>query len=390
MTASIFLNAFGVVALRLFQPYNGVWWAEADIDPGAPLAALPPGPASITIGQNAPIIGTIDPNAQGIFGARAGARVVGGRGGWGQSVPPQHFHNDAGLVDATVILTTAAAVGEVAVVAVPQAIGVDYVRVAGPASSVLDGLDWHVDLLGNTQVAPRVPVPLDPTTYDVMTFDPVAQRVLLASDAIVPPGAILTDVRFGTLTVLDVEQTWDAKGARAECWCGTGAVSRLDASLGTFVKQRTRIAYARCYEYRVITQNVDGRVQLQPLSLTGPAPVTLPLTIWPGMSGLSAELTPGTVVLVHFAEGDPSKPVVMGFRGDATPLTLTLDALSPNGVIVGGVAPQPVVKFGTSLAGFLKWATAVEAGLSSHTAIDPASSIAVQGVAMQSTKLGTD
>src|ERR1700692_3504289 len=148
MTASILLNGLGAVSLRLFQPYNGVWWAEVDVD----AALVPPGPASIVIGQNEPIVGTVDPLAQGTFGQKSGARVVGGGNGWQQSVPPQHFHNDAGLLGATVISTTATAVGEVAVVAIPQAIGADYVRIAGPASSVLAGHDWYVDLLGVTQV----------------------------------------------------------------------------------------------------------------------------------------------------------------------------------------------------------------------------------------------
>lgn len=254
MTSTINLNGTTVVRARMVQPWAGNWFADLELDPLAPIPPI--GPAILTIGVQ-PYRCFIDANASGIFGAKVGVRVVGGLGGWSRELPAQHFHNDALVLSSIVIAATAALVGEIATVALPVPLGTDYVRARGPASRVLEGLDWHVEpTSGATFVGPRIPAPANPLTVEVLDYDPIAQRATVATDGVLSPGAVLVDPRFGTLTVRDVEQTWGEGGARANVLCGAADVgARLVTALKNLAKQATPAAHLRTYRYRVIAQN---------------------------------------------------------------------------------------------------------------------------------------
>lgn len=83
------------------------------------------------------------------------------------------------------------------------------------------------------------------------------------------------------------------------------------------------------YRYRVIAMAGD-RVDLQAVRKGAGLPDILPVPIASGMAGLSAELTPGAIVLVEFNEGDPQYPIITGFSRDGgstfLPVSLTIDA----------------------------------------------------------------
>ncbi|WP_437285665.1 hypothetical protein [Sorangium sp. So ce406] len=83
------------------------------------------------------------------------------------------------------------------------------------------------------------------------------------------------------------------------------------------------------YRYRVLAMAGD-RVDLQAVRKGAGLPDILPVPSAAGMAGLSAELTPGAVVLVEFIEGDPQHPLVTGFSRDGgstfLPVSLALDA----------------------------------------------------------------
>lgn len=85
--------------------------------------------------------------------------------------------------------------------------------------------------------------------------------------------------------------------------------------------------------FRVIQMHAgDNRVELQAIQKSLLFPDVLPISINPGMAGLWAKLTPGTVVVVQFVDGDPSLPIVTHFAapddGGFLPLELYLDASS--------------------------------------------------------------
>ena len=213
----ITLNGSPAVSLRVHAPARGVWFADVDLDLAAIAAPVPSGRAVLTVGA-AVLSGTVDPEASGRFGTKARVRVVGGGNGWQKLVPAQHFHNDFGVLSTSVLQATGALVGEQVVDVTPSRLGVDYVRTAGPAARVLADAEWYVDPTGITLVGPRPPVPLSPGA-DILTWDATARKAEIASDELILPGTILVDVRFGTATVQDVEQTFGADGARAVVWC---------------------------------------------------------------------------------------------------------------------------------------------------------------------------
>ena len=81
--------------------------------------------------------------------------------------------------------------------------------------------------------------------------------------------------------------------------------------------------------YRVVSVNVDGRVNLQAVK-KGPWPDILPTPIRAGVPGVETELTPGSICLVEFIEGDASLPVITHFstteEGGWAPVSLRFEA----------------------------------------------------------------
>jgi hypothetical protein len=360
----LLLNALTVVTARIAMPGTGVWVADLDVDLDI-TGIVPTGKAALTVGTTV-LLGTIDPRASGKFGSKAHVQLVGGGGGWDKPVLPLHLHNDFGVLSTAVFSVTAAEVGEVVVDIIPKAFGVDYARTAGPASRVLAGVDWHVEPSGITVVGPRPPIPFNPLDVEILSWDPSGRTATLATSEIVLPGTILVDLRFGTATIKDVEQTFSADGARTTAWCETGdlpaipgapskevAGNRLARAIGALAKEASGATYLRRYLYRVVIQGADDRVTLQAVDLTTQAPIILQqIDVWPGVVGATAKFTPGTQVHVVFVDGDPSKPVVVGFDAAAPPpVEVSLQALKINlGLGTKPVATAPEI---------VTWAAAV-------------------------------
>lgn len=360
------INGSNVVSLSIFHPWQGTWIADVDFDPAG--GAVPTGPVVLTIGDSTTLRGTVDPSRSGAFGEKAAARVIGGGGGWQKPRPARQFHNDAGVVDAYVITTTATEVGESAVVVVPTSLGVDYERAAGPASNVLAGLDWYMTPAGITTVGPRVRTPAVPGDIDILSWDPELRVAELASDSLILPGTILTDLRFGTAMVGDVEQTFSADGgARAKAWCldpSAKGGSRLAGALGAFVRSAAISApYLKPYHYRVVLVGPDGRLTLQAVSKAAGIPDSIAIDIWYGVPGVAALITPGAEVSVAFLDGNPAKPVVTGFKratipnpspiARATAVASLVTALETFATMMGGavIGAQPAcAALGTALA----------------------------------------
>lgn len=353
---SLSINNLSAIAVRLFTPWEGAWVADVDFDLDDS-QVVPSGKVVLSLGTTT-LLGTVDPTASGRFATHAKARVVGGGNGWSQITPPQSFNNDAGVTASVVINATAAQVGEVAVVAQDNVLDVAFERMGGPAYRVLRDLDWFVDLNGITQVAPRASSPA-PSEVFVQEWSGLWQTAKIACDTILVPGMTLTDDRFGTITIRDVEQTFDAAGARATAWCGAIAPasgSRLGSAFGTLARESVGAAFLRAYRYRVVLQNPDGRLVLQAVVPTLGIPDQLPISVWYGAPGVSGKAALGSICALVFLEGDPSLPRVVHFDG-ATPLEVDVGAsveVKIDGPIVTigltagsvdmGTAPEPLAK----------------------------------------------
>lgn len=342
------VNTSRALSVRLVTPWRGVWFADVDLDPDD--AKNPPsGVVTLTVGA-ATLTGTVDPRGSGRFVSSVRLRIVGGGGGWDKPVSPQHFHNDAGVKSTEVYAATAGQIGETITDPAPVADGVDFVRSAEAASLVTSDVDWYVDLAGVTQIGPR-PAATPDKTLEILGFDPNTQRLDVTSDAIVLPGTTFTDARFdGTLTARDVEQLFDTDGSRASIWCGVAEASRLASALESMVVHFSGRTYLRTYAYRFINDAGGGRLNLQAVDKEAGLPDVLPISVWPGMAGLSAKLTPSQTVRVAFLEGDPRQPIVVGFDGNL-PSSITVDATDT--VKLGGEGGSPVARLGDAVVVYL-------------------------------------
>lgn len=353
----ILLNALQAMSVRLLIPWVGAWVADVDFDLDVPVP--PSGPALITIDTSS-LVGTIDPDRSGRFSDYGRARVIAGAGGWRKNVKPLHFTNPGGLLSNAIISATAAEVLERAIVPIPKPIGTDYMRASGPAYEVLRGESWYVDFQGITQVSPRIPKPYDPTSVDILHWDPERQRAEVAADAPIMPGSIIVDPRFGQAMVRDVELVFDRNGSRGFVWCSTGAAvssseAQLGKAIGDLVRAALPLAHLRTYRYRVVSQSPDGKVVLQ--NKDGSAPALAKIAVWPGVQGAKVKLKPTSEVVVAFADADPSKPMIVSFD-DSTPLEMVLDAATR--IALGGDAATHPVPHGDAL---LAWATNVNGAL---------------------------
>jgi hypothetical protein len=361
-----------ILSLRALFFWRGTWVLDCELDPA--IATAPAGKVTIQIG-GATLFGKIDPRGSGVFVEFVHVRVLGGAGGWDQPVAPRHYHSDSGVSSTQVIQTTATEVGETANVTAPIAYPADFVRSAGPASRVLEGVDWWVDLAGVTQVGPRPAPKADPSLV-LVKWDPTAQSAELACDALVLPGTPLSDPRIpgGPVTVRDVEQTFDGEGSRVTAWCSVAAVSQLVGDLRAMVEEFSGRKFLAGYLYRIVTQSdTDGRVQLQIVEGTDGVPDALPLSPWPGMSGDSAKFALGSTVRVAFLRGDPSQPIVDSYQPGVLPIKRTVDAsfevdvgpTAPLVALAGGAQPVALAPaITTFLSALQTWTAAVAGALS--------------------------
>jgi hypothetical protein len=323
---SLLINDVQATRMRLFVPWVGAWVADVELDIGSD-KPMPSGKVVLAI-NDAKLIGTVDARASGRFGEKGSLRVVAGGAGWDKFPPEQTFHNDAGVKSDVVITSTAASVGESAVDSSPVDLDVDYIRSSKlPAVRVLKDRAWYIDDKGITQVAER-PTATMPDDYDLLMWDPYQRVAELAGESLLLPGTVLKDPRIGddphTATVRDVEHIFDAAGARITAMCMLGKKPAVDSSrliglLTTAIRELGGLEHLKCFRYRITKQGPDGRLFLQAIRKTSGIPDTLPISIFPGMAGDSAQHTPGTTCNVFFVEGDPSRPFVLGFDG-ADPL----------------------------------------------------------------------
>lgn len=342
MSVSLAVDKVQAVSLRIVNPAVGPWLVLADLDlPSS--APVPSGKVTVTIDREQ-LRGTVDPKGSGRFGEKAKLRIIAGAGAWESEVSAQDFHNDAGVKSSLVIGATATAIGESVIEPNPIDLGSAYFeRKKGRASRVLDGRIWYHDADGVTHVVDARPTSKPSKDVDVLAWDPDTRTAMLSADSVVWPGTVLTDPRFDTATIRDVEQTFSAAGARATAYCAATEGSRLATAFETMIEEFGHLAELRAYEYRIVKQNVDGRVYLQAVRKNAGVPDMLPVPVWPGMAGDSADYdaTLGQSVHVVFLEGDPRRPRVVAFDGQ---LPLVRRVFAKNKVRLGDANAVPLAK----------------------------------------------
>lgn len=224
--AYVSLNGQRATAARVIIPRAGVWIADLDFDASQPELLEVPLGATVVVGP-ATLVGTIDPEHTGNFAEKGRVRVRGGAGGWRKTVKARHFHNDAGVKASTVLLATAAEVGEQWIGPPETKLGVDYVRSTGAAARIAYDLapdSWRVDLDGMTRTGLRPSTTPPSDAYDLHDYDPRGKIATVTIEDLtkVLPGAVLTGRLDRPLTVLALELGIEAGALRARVWGSDG------------------------------------------------------------------------------------------------------------------------------------------------------------------------
>ena len=321
MTAYANVNGESVIEGSLHVPNVGVWWADVVFE-GEP-SFEDSQSVTLNLGDLA-LTGSVDPSHNGTFGQQRRMRILAGAGGWGNLITAQHYHNDAGVLSRAVADDAARLVGESLGAFAPAAdkIGIDYVRQAGPASRVLEemigGVAWWVGYDGVTVVGERTTseAPLD--AYEVLEFSPAESLVTLGVDDLtkIGIGSVFSNGLDAPLTAFEIEVVISSERARVKVWGGGTATGRgrLTATLVSIFEAVLRRRLFGKYRYRVVQMSAD-RVELQAVALAEGLPDVIPVAMKPGVSGAHAELTPGSVVLVEFTEGNRTLPLITAFAG---------------------------------------------------------------------------
>jgi hypothetical protein len=330
------LNGASVTRARVHVPAWGRWWADLDLAE----AVTQSGAAALVVAGQA-MAGTIV--SGGAANGRAAYRVVGGAGGWGRTLPAKPYNDDGGVRLRTVLGDAAAEAGETLADAPATLLGPHYARGEGPASVVLNTLasqNWYVDFAGVTRIGQRAATTYAGTAPRVRV-DPLARVIDLAVDSIagLAPGVQVDGMRPAT----DVEFNLDPKRLTARVYYATAPLTRsLEVQRQLLELLDPRARYRASFEYRVVTQSGE-RLNLQPVYAASKMPdlANVPVRLAPGVK---AKHLLGSLVMVAFADADPSRPYV--FAGDAAdapgwmPIELELGDAAAFGIAYQGSPVQ--------------------------------------------------
>lgn len=240
---------------------------------------------------------------------RSAYRVAFGAGAWHDDVPSKGYSDDAGAKVSVILRDLADAVGEQIGTLPSTRLGPHYARAEGSASRTINGLlpkSWYVDFTGITQTALR-----EPTTYTgdgvITEIDPAMGIVDVVTDVLsdLVPGVQVE----GNAPATDIEITLTPERITTRVYSGPQPNRRLDAFRKLFDAFDPWRQYRGVTEFRVVTLSGD-RLNLQPVRVATGMPDLSNVPVRPGAAGLKANTKLGSLVLVSFVEGDPSRPVV--------------------------------------------------------------------------------
>lgn len=317
------VNGQPVAKLSLHVPARGAWFVALSLEDDAGPAA---GELVTLVIAGAVLRGRALPSFAGTFGLQRKMHIVGGNASWGSLIGGAKYHNDVGVKAESVARDAAAATGEnIGTFQVDRSlVGVDFIRRAGEASRALDHVIgsslWYVDYDGVTRVVPtRAGTTAPADAYEVLEYDPKTHVAVLAVDDMrIGVGSIISarlDLQE-TIQSFDLELDGSKLRMTANCGATLDATTQLEVLFTRIVERIAEKRLRGPFRYRVIATNSDGRVSLQAVSARAGVPDAVLVEQWGGMPGMKADLTPGAIVIVQFADdGDPSLPMITGYRG---------------------------------------------------------------------------
>jgi hypothetical protein len=306
------VNDVAATSMRVQVPSWGVPWCDVTLAEPSVLS----GAVRVSIG-GATIVGTVV--SGGVFDGIAAYRIAAGRGRWGVTVPAKSYQTDNGVKISTVANDVANACGETLSGAPATPMGPHYARASEPASRTLNALfpqAWYVGLDGVTYVGTRATSVYSGTEARTR-IEPGVGVIEVATENVTGllPGVTID----GSQPATDVEYLLDSKRLTVRVYAAASAVSRRMKALKRIIDALyPRLRYAGVYEYRVTTQEGD-RFNLQPVRAATGMPLLARVPMRPGVPGFKATSALGALVLVVFADQDPSRPQVISHEAPGGP-----------------------------------------------------------------------
>lgn len=324
------LNGHRVTHARVNLPAWGIPWAEVSLDEEATLS----GAVTLKVADFT-LLGTVMSGGPGPVG-RSRFRVAGGAGGWGRTVPPKSYANDAGVKASTVLIDAAAACGEtIDPATLPPAetrLGPGWARDEAPAARTLEQIapaGWYVRELDGVTVIGKRPASALTTPVTVASTDRARRTVVLSAESIVSivPGAIVEGV-----AAVDVQhELAPGAGLVTTIWgSGTAETNRKLVALRRILEQLDPGRKFRgVFEYRIVSQELE-RLNLEPVRVSTGMPPLQRVPVRPGIPGAKGEHAEGATVVVQFLDASPGRPIVTGFEeadgGGFVAPSLSIDA----------------------------------------------------------------
>lgn len=209
------LNGTRVIEATLWIPWHGRWMLDVRLDLPVELS----GAVTFSVAGAGTWRGSV--LRAGVEAGSTRARIVGGAGGWGDTLPKRAY---VGPVKRSLVISDAAKeCGESVSVAADATLPA-YVRAAGPASRVLDGVPWYVDAAGVTQVRERA-AGVVASEFEFVSGHFGRGLVVVASDAPQDwlPGRTFASVRLSRRTIATVRHVWAGTRARSHVYCAEAA-----------------------------------------------------------------------------------------------------------------------------------------------------------------------
>ncbi len=314
-----------VTSARVHLPAWGAWWADVTLDVEATLS----GAVDLVL-ADLTLTGKVV--SGGVAQGASRYRVAGGAG-WARTAPAKGYGNDAGVKLRTVLGDAAAEAGETLdldTVSASATVGLAFVRPEGPLAQVLELVAreaWYVAEDGVTRLGRRPGAELaTPATRTAVDLSRGTVELAAESLAGLVPGVVVDG-----LEAIDVHHELGDARLRTLVWgAGVSDTSRrLAAQRRLLALLLPDYKFRGVHEFRVVSQEGE-RVNLQPVRASAGMPSLRRVRVRPGIPGASAKITLGTLVLVTFIDGSPTRPAVVAFEdADAAtfePIEMNLDA----------------------------------------------------------------
>lgn len=329
-------------SVQLTMPTFGRWSADVVLAEDVEQAATG---VTLTVG-NLTLVGAVTRQA-GFAGARR-LQLVGGAGGWDEDVTAREYRGGgsaltttdthgaaAGVAAGGVLLSTilrdaALEVGETVKLAtgVDRIVGPFYVREVGPASRVLRQLvdrQWWIDGAGVTQIGPR-PSARVASDFLIDNYEGAKGRVTISTEDLASwmPGATFSNALIADTQTASSVSVVMGEGGKLRLEVMVGGDDRLLEGFRALVRaEMARSTYAGCFEYSVSAATAttfDGR---STATTALPDLVGVPTRV--GLAGAAFTPAVGSLVLVEFVNGDPTRPVVVSYDAQA-PAGMAIDS----------------------------------------------------------------